>query len=234
MLYVNGDSWSFHSAESTFPVWPELVAENFNLEINNESLGCGSNSRIVDCLKNLILSEKKFDLLLFGLTAHHRYHLPADNLGSWVISPATAIHEHTGLANHNFVDLYFTHCYSDVDSVYRYYRDLWSIDSLSRTLGVDYLMIQMWDSCFSELNLLDSYKNIEDYISQFYTPDSYIGSMYIKNLDTLRKLRVKWNYIEKPIKVILDKTDYLEDMHPNKQGHEKIANYVIKLIEDRK
>jgi hypothetical protein len=234
MLYVNGDSWSFHHVEYNFPVWPDLVAKHFNLEINNTSLGCGSNSRIVDCLASEVFSGKKFDLLLFGLTSHHRYHLPSSDLGSWVIGPLTALNEHTGQVNQQFVDLYFKHCYSEIDSVYRYYRDLWFIDKLSRTLESKYIMIQMWESCFTELKLLNDYKNIENYVSQFYEIDSYIASEYIKKFDTLRKFSVQWNYVEEPASLLLTEEDYLKDGHPNSYGHKKIANYIIELVEDYK
>ena len=231
MLYVNGDSWSFRTKECDHAIWPELVAEQFGLDLINDSLGCGSNSRILDSMRNRYLSGIRPDLAVFALTAHHRYHLPAPDLGSWVIGPLVALHEHSGETISTLKDFFFRHCYSDIDSVYRYYRDIWSIHQICESLDITYLCFQTWDTEIAGLNLLSDDRIIDDYVSQYYRP-GYMADTYRQALHTLAKLRSEWTYYEDPVSNLLHTEDYDLTDHPNSTGHQKIAAHVINLIKE--
>ena len=230
-LYVNGDSWSFKSRKCDHDIWPEIVAQILGLRLINESLGCGSNSRMLDCIKNNWLQGERPSLMIFALTAHHRYHLPSIDLGSWVIGPSVALHEHSGKKNDDIKDFFFQHCYSDLDSMYRYYRDIWSIHQHCDSKGIPYLCFQTWDTEISESNILADGRSIRDYVAR-HLPAGYIADIYISMLDNLLRCKHQWNYCENPVSYLLDDHDLDDTEHPNRSGHEKIATKVLDLLKE--
>lgn len=230
-LYVNGDSWSFKLKQCDNKIWPELVAQNLGFDLFNDSLGCGSNSRILDSLKNRWLLGDRPSLMIFGLTAHHRYHLPAADLGSWVIGPMVALHEHTGTNNDVIKDFFFRHCYSSLDSVYRYYRDIWSIHEHCTAKGIPYLCFQTWDTEISKLNVLDGEQSIKHYVAT-HLPPGYTADCYISMLKSLSVNKSQWNYHESSISDLLDDHEFDNTQHPNQIGHQKIATKVLDLLKE--
>lgn len=230
LLYVNGDSWSFRTKECDYPIWPELVQTKVDSKLLNDSLGCGSNSRILDCLKNHYLWNTQMDIMIIGLTCHHRYHVPAPDFGSWVIGPVVAIHEHSGKSNNNIRDFFFSHSYSDLDSVYRYYRDIWSIHEMAKLLGCKVLFFQTWDTDLAKWNLLGSEENIKKYVDTFQDTEYVCTNRYFDALNRLRELSVDWLYHEQSVSSFLEANDLDNTQHPNRSGHEKIAGHVINLL----
>jgi hypothetical protein len=231
MLYVNGDSWSFRHKEYTFPIWPELVAEHLGLELCNQSLGCGSNSRIIDCLSNQWLSGMNPSIMIFGLTTHQRYHLPAPDLGSWVLNFKSAHNEHTNEVNNNLSNFFYSKCYKEIDSIYRYYKNIWTIHNYCKKFNSKYLIFQMWDSQLDELNLLSSSENIYNYVIKHYPEQDIYAEQYMLLFEKLKQLKLQWNYIEKPASTNLIATDFDATKHPNKLGHKKLTNVVLDHLE---
>lgn len=234
-IYVNGDSWSFALKEqgSDYPhLWPNIVATRLGTTCINESVGCGSNSRIVDCLRNQIILDLKPELVIIALTAHHRSHMPAANFGAWSIGPNVARNDRTGDSNEQIRDFMVRHSYNELDSIYRYYRDIWTMDLLCQQLNCPYIFVQCWDEELEALGLLESWTNIHSYVnSQCPTPTFYSGE-YIRAFEKFKELSKNWPYVEKALSKSLDKqTDYNATHHPNDRGHYKMANKILELLE---
>ena len=230
MLYTNGDSWSFKHIEYDFPVWPDLVAEHLNMELLNESVGRGSNSRIIDCMKNQWLSGLQPKLIIIGLTTHHRYHIPSSKLGAWSVNPSSSSNDRTNENNSSIRDFIFAHCHQDLDSMFRYYRDIWTMHEFSKNFNCKCLFFQAWDEGIKKLDLLNSDENLFNYIKKFYLPGSFYFQTYFKLFNKFKELNTQWLYEETAMSSYLTKKEIDNTGHPNMLGHEKIAEHVIKLL----
>ena len=232
-MYVNGDSWSFANRpdHTNDTIWPGVVSKELNLFCVNESVGCGSNSRIVDKLTNFYLSGQRPKLILLGLTHHHRYHLPAANMGSWVMGPGMAIHEHTGEPNDAIRNWVYRYSYDELDSVYRYYKEIWELTELCKKFGCQYLIVQMWADDLAKLDLMSNNLNIELFVNSKLNPNQkHYAEQYIRAFKFLKSQSSGWNYIEKPVSSMLQYNDYNEDGHPSVSGHKKIAEYILQCL----
>ena len=230
MIYVNGDSWSFRSKECNFDIWPDIVSKELNQDISNDSVGCGSNSRILDNIQYRFLTEdpKIYDLILIGLTSHHRIHLPSAEFNSWSTGPIIAIHDKDGKSDDNFKKFYFSKCYDEIGSVYRYFRDIWQISEISKKFNSRCIFFQMWDIDLSKHALLTSDENIHNFVSRYYNQDSWYYQKYVKAFTNLKKLSEDWEYYETVPKLLPADLDCT--LHPNALGHQKIDNYILSKI----
>jgi hypothetical protein len=236
-LYVNGDSWSFALKEKgpKYPhLWPNIVSKKLNKPCFNDSIGCGSNSRIVDCLRNQIILGLKPDLIIIALTAHHRWHIPAENFGAWSIGPHVARNDRTGESNDHIRDVMNRYSYNELDSVYRYYRDIWTMDLLCKQLNCPYIFVQVWDEELEKLGLLSSSENIYNYVSQKCPKKTFHFQEYIRAFEKFKELSKNWPYTETALSKLLDiGVDYDETGHPNDQGHYKMADKILEILEER-
>jgi hypothetical protein len=228
MLYVNGDSWSFQHIEYDFDVWPNIIAQGKNWALTNDSVGCGSNSRIIDNLLTRQIMGMHADLVIIGLTAHHRFHIPSSEFGSWSISPTVAVNDRSGQSDNSMIKHIYSKCFSEINSVYRYYRDLWQINKIASDLNTRCMMFQMWDKSLSKYGLLKSKENIFNFVERFYEPGSFYYNEYVGAFNNLQLLSRDWEYWEDPVE--LSHTDLDATYHPNESGHKKIANFIESKI----
>jgi len=228
MIYVSGDSWSFRHVEYDFNVWPEIIAKERNEILVNDAVGCGSNSRIVSNLLNQQLNGFSPDLLLIGLTTPQRFHIPSADFGTWSIGPQIGMNDRSGQTNVDIVKFVFSNCFDEIGCVYRYYRDIWQITKIAQEIGCRCMLFQMWDSSLTTYNLLSSDKNIFDFVSKFYEPDSYYYTEFVTAFKNLKVKSRDWEYWETPPQLSTVEKD--KTGHPNKLGHEKIASFINSKI----
>jgi hypothetical protein len=233
-IYVNGDSWTWNKNLQLETLWSNIVAKKLNKSCYNESIGCGSNSRIVDCLRNQLILGLKPDLIIIALTVHNRYHIHAENFGAWSVSPHVARNDRTGESNDQLRDLMIRHSYDEVDSVYRYYRDIWTMDLLCKQFDCPYIFVQAWDEELEKLGLLKSDENIYNYVSKRYPKKTYHSEEYTRAFEKFKELSKNWPYTETALSKLLDvNVDYDNTRHPNDQGHYKMADKILELLEER-
>ena len=231
MMYINGDSWSWHKDLHTADIWPNLIARQVEMDCVNESIGCGSNSRILDNVTNLYVSGVRPGLIVLALTVHHRCHLPAANMGSWSISPQTVRNDRLDVADNFIKDWYYTQGHNEVDSVYRYYRNIWLLHELCKKFECPFFIFQMWDTSIQQLGLLNSAKNIKDFLTDNHIDlNKQQGQAYFKSFSFFANQRIEWNYLEGPVSSYLNNSDLASDGHPNNCGHKKIADFVLNQL----
>lgn len=235
MIYTNGDSWSsFTSWTTEKQIWPQLVADRMGESLINQGLGCVSNSRIHNCLENFLIAGHQPKLVVIALTAHHRWHLPAADLGYWNIGPDVAIKEHTGEKDPYLHKWFWANSYNEIDSVYRYYKTIWNMNELCKKFNVPCMFFQAWEDDLEKLDLTNS-ANIVSYVSKYYDSNDIFYQRYVKGFEFLLNERHNWNYIETPTfnSFLQLRVDFDPTKHPNSQGHQKIADFVYQHIKEK-
>ena len=228
MIYVNGDSWSWHKDLYSADIWPNLLAQQLKTNCVNESIGCGSNSRILDNVTNLYISGLRPALIVLALTVHHRYHLPSADMGSWSISPQTVRNDRLDVTDDYVKNWYYIHGHNEVDSIYRYYRDVWLLHEICKKFECPFFIFQIWDKSIQQLGLLESTKNIKNFLNNNQIDLSkQQGQAYLKSFLFFSKQQHNWNYSEETVLTFLNNDDLAIDGHPNKKGHKKIGDFVI-------
>ena len=235
MIYVNGDSWSVRTPYITDDdIWPKITTLQLDKMLTNESIGCGSNSRALNCLENFLIAGNRPELIIIALTGHNRWHLPAANFGHWNIGPVVVINEHTGLKDSYFHKWYLANSYNEIDSVYRYYKIIWNMHELCKKFDIPIIFFQAWDNDLAKFNLRTS-DNIESFVLKYYESTNIYFEKYVTGFEFLRNQQVNWNYIESPsFKKLLHPSIHIDETgHPNSQGHMKIADFVYQNIIER-
>tara|TARA_R110000772_G_scaffold257510_1_gene374399 strand:+ start:2877 stop:3626 length:750 start_codon:yes stop_codon:yes gene_type:complete len=243
MIYVNGDSWSMSSSgdnshvwpnyDPDLPMWPNMLAKDLDQELINESMGCGSNSRIVDCLEDILLCNHKPNFIVLALSCFHRWHLPTVERGHWVIGPLVALNTVTGKKDEYIQKWFYANCDDYLDSVFRHYKTVWQLVNLCEQIGSKYVVFNTWDEDIYKLNLFQSNNKIENFVTDFYKNDKGhpARQRYIQAFTELRKLSKSWNYFEKPLAKILSPEHLKQnDGHPNKDGNTIIKDYIKNYI----
>lgn len=246
MIYFNGDSWStsYHVNDehdiwpintSAYPRWTNLVAQELQKDFYNESLGCGSNSRILDCVENLYLQDKKPELIILALTSHVRIHLPSGYGGYWNLNPGGALDSITGKFDDTVYKWYYANGHEELDSVYRYYKIVWNLNRLCKKIGSPYLIVQAWDDELVELGLYNNFERAKQYIiGHFddYGEQDVRAQSYIQAFETIVKDMPNWNYSESTFSKLIGADRLDETLHPDHQGHEIIAKYMLNKIKE--
>lgn len=234
MLYVNGDSWSqctpYVDNEN---IWPALLAKKLETQLYNDSMGCGSNSRIQHGLENFFITENPPSAIVLALTTHLRIHLPSEHMGTWMIGPSVAINERTGQKDEQIRDWVYYNSYYELDSVYRYYKTIWSLENLCRKIKCPYFIFQAWDSGLADLKLMQGGKYITDYVYKFYNAGETheYAQKYVRAFNYFAEQSAGWNLNEEALSMVLSKDDYDITGHPTESGHVKIANYIYTQVE---
>jgi hypothetical protein len=200
----------------------------------NESVGCASNSRAHNCLENFLIAGNRPELVIIALTGHHRWHLPAADFGNWNIGPLVVINEKTGTIDPYFHKWFLANSYSEIDSVYRYYKTIWNMHELCKKFDIPSIFFQAWDNDLAKFNL-QTKDNIESYVLQYYDSTDIHYQKYVAGFDFLCNQRSNWNYVESPsFKNFLNPSIHIDETgHPTNQGHKEIANFVHQNIIER-
>lgn len=241
MIYVNGDSWSYAidvndrsiwpNSNTDIKKWPNILSKNLGHEVLNESMGCGSNSRILDCVENILLETQSPKLVILALTSHQRWHLPSKRKGHWCISPLVAIDDHTGEKDEFIQKWFYAKSFDYLDSIYRYYKIIWSCSNICQKIGSKFLIFQAWDQGLANLNVLESPDSIRNFVLDFFdNKNDVIAEKYIRAFNYLRKNQHSWNYITSTFASLLVPEDYDDTGHPNTQGHHKIEEFVYSTL----
>lgn len=226
MIYVNGDSWSWAPDLKAHWLWANRVAHAMNTTVLNESIGCGSNSRMCDYLSNHLASGMTPNLVIIMLTSHHRWHVPAPDFASWVIGPLVALNDRTGENDDFLPNWIFKHSYDELDSIYRYYRLIWQMEILCRDRGIPICFFQAWDT---DLEKYD-YLNVDLDCARWPT-GSTNTDRYRKCFEFFQQEKTKWHYVERACRLDLEPNMIDVTGHPNDLGHARIAEIVLKHIE---
>ena len=233
MIYVNGDSWSQRTPYvDSEDIWPTLLAKKLGTNVYNDSMGCGSNSRIQHGLENYLVSEEPPEAIVLALTGHHRIHLPSENMGAWMVGPDIAINERTGQKDEQIRDWIYRNSYYELDSVYRYYKIVWTLENLCRKFYCPYFIFQAWDSELSNLKLMHGGVNITNYVYRFFdSPQTDVNAQrYVRAFEYFAEQSSGWVLQEQALNQLLQPTDYDETGHPLHSGHVKIADYIYDQI----
>ena len=163
-------------------LWPNVVAQELDLECQNQAIGCGSNSRIVDSVYNMIAQGTTPEIAVIMLTGHHRTHVPAPNMGAWSIGPSVALNDRTGESDETIRNWIYAKSYDVVDSVYRYYRDIWKIHAICMRYSIPVWFFQAWDTDPAKFDALNNPKQLLEMCD-----DSYNRSVYEQAFEFLKK-----------------------------------------------
>lgn len=240
MIYFNGDSYSYYDpnyqpgVQDIDNLWPAVVAKELGEPYINESMGCGSNSRIFDCLENYLISGNRPSLAILGLTTFDRFHIPYGYMSRINYGPGHARIETTNKDNRE-IEKFLTSNYNELDAMYRYYRTIWELFTLCEKFKVKVFMFQMWDYSIAERDLLGDDEKMVEYVNQFTDDDSTIWipkNRYIEAFRFFKQCKSSWNYNEKVYDI--DSSLFDTSQHPNEIGHKKIADYVLQCLKDIK
>jgi len=243
-IYVNGDSWSRNTWAPTFPhdvSWPSYLRETYDVEIINESAGCGSNSRMFDNLQTFFQLGHRPDLVLIALTGENRWHLPTKNRGCWNIGP-TVLNDRTGVKDESILKWWRLECLDRLEYVYQYWNIIWKIHNFCETtLGCPVIFFTSWmDTITLEKELFDSETmSITQWVLKHSTLDhkDIIIQTYVQLFEFFNQQKQSWFFDRQSWKSRLDKSEICGPLdfdpgHPNKLGHISIANFVLNSISE--
>lgn len=227
-IYINGDSWTWGEDLSSSDLWPNMLASDIGISITNEATGCGSNSRVVDCLFNMFATGAHPDMAIIVLTGHHRWHVPSANMGAWSIGPLVAIDDRTGRKDEILRKWMLENSYDVIDSIYRYYRSIWQMQIICDQFDCPVWFFQAWDPDLHKLDLLHDQENRRRFLES--CDNDWFRMRYQRGFDFLSNQSIHWKYFEQPLKSLLVAEDLDITGHPNRTGHRKIANYIRNKI----
>ena len=238
MIYFNGDSHSYYDpnwqpgVQNINNLWPAVVAKELGETYINESMGCGSNSRIFDCLENYLICGNRPSLVILGLTTFDRYHIPYGYMSRINYGPGHALIETTN-NNNREIEKFLTSNYNELDAMYRYYKTIWEIFNLCEYFKIKVFMFQMWDQSIATRGLLDDDQTMIEYVNQFKDDNNTVWipkDRYIEGFRFFKKCKSFWNYNENVYS--LDESLFDITQHPNELGHKKIADYVLQCLKE--
>lgn len=248
MIYFNGDSWStsYHVddgiqswpvTESNHKRWPNIVGETLNKPYVNDSLGGSSNSRILDCIENVFLQNQKPDLIILALTSHVRISVPSGFGGHWNLNPGGALDSVTGKFDNTMPKWYYKNAYNELDSIYRYYKNVYNMDRICKQIGSPYLIIQAWDDDLVEHGLFNNIEKIKNFVISYfdeYKDNDVRAINYINAFTKIAENMPKWHYCEETFSKLIG-TERLDNTnHPDDIGHEMIADFILQKIQEYK
>jgi hypothetical protein len=248
MIYVNGDSWSRNLWVDWSPVdwsWPKQLSETLNVEMLNESQGCGSNSKIiVDLQRNYFLGHK-YDLVIIGLTTPNRWHLPAKNMSSWVIGP-TILNDRLYKKDESILSWWKMNSHDDLEYTYHYYSIIWQINEMCKNyFKCPVLFFNAWDNEITKIDkiLQSDESSLIEWLESKFTPlsDSEYDTRwnsYVESFKFFQAQRKNWTFESTSWRFLLSASDYdgPEDRdpgHPSKKGHKIICEYVLPFVKNQ-
>ena len=201
-IFVCGDSFAYGQEldESIREKknFPSLIAQHFNLPVYNHSIPGGSNSRIlrVSFVELPKLVDKK-PFVIIPWSQPHRMEF-------WNVkaNDFKMLHPPPG-ADNEFTRLYFEEHTSESSEVLRTLMAKISLQHLLKSLGFNYLFVEMFDVVPPTPK---QYKHLEQLIDRNHFLPDYLG----------------WQYNGCPM---------APGGHPLEEGHKKMADYLINEIE---
>ncbi|HEY5738000.1 MAG TPA: DUF6071 family protein [Nitrososphaeraceae archaeon] len=173
ILYANGCSWTFGngiSADPNFPhtgnydmdftlghkrySWPAVLATNLSYLCINDSLGSGSNKRIVrttcNFLMNIPKNQYKDIIVVIGWTTIERNEIHHYDTNKWIVFNARQQFSSTSSFNlsgeeyykkmvDEYQKLYVTYVYSEVENLTNYVHQKYVLSNLLENLGIKYI-----------------------------------------------------------------------------------------------
>jgi len=242
MIYVNGDSWSRNLWIDWSPVdwsWPKQMQDQITVPVLNESVGCGSNGRILSKLQQNYYLGKQFDLVIVALTVYSRWHIPSKNLSTWNIGRYVMNDEKYSF-DETILPWWLTNVYDRIEFVYQYYNIIWQINELCKNyLKCPVIFFNAWDTeipMFDEMIFSDD-NNLLKWLESNKSNDATdeIVSRYFNLFKFLQTDRNQWNFEITPWRSFLNKSHYdgpndRDPHHPNQEGHRLISEQVLSTI----
>ncbi len=248
MIYVNGDSWSRNLWNKCSPYdwsWSKQLSEKLDVQILNESQGCGSNSKILaDLLRNYFLGHR-YELVIIGLSGSNRWHLPAKNMSTWVIGP-TVLHDRTFTQDRTILPWWSVNCLDYLEYIYQYYSIIWQIDEICQNyFKCPVLFFNAWDSEIQTIDKIvqSTEENLIKWLESKFQPltkDEYDQSWdrYVESFKFFKSCRNNWKFESDPWTSLLSSEHYhgpndKDAGHPNRIGHTIICEYVLPFAKDQ-
>lgn len=244
MIYVNGDSWSQNQWKPHQPIdysWPNLLASMTNLEVLNESAGCGSNSRMLDNLHRAYYRGVRPSLVIIALTDIARWHLPSTLNSIWNISSSCAINDRTGKVDDYITKWWVSNSFDELEYSYQYYNIIYQIKMFCDSiLNCPVLFFNAWQHNILGMNklCLGLDNTIQDWVEQKNVDKTdYSVRYYVESFKFFRNKFQQWNLDFTPwtkfiTKQHIDGPDDLHPNHPSPEGHRLIAQHVYATIYD--
>jgi hypothetical protein len=239
VIYVNGDSWSQKSRTLVDYSWPKILQDTLCYPVENQSAGCGSNSRMLSNLYKTYQSGKRPDLIIIALTSFQRWHFPSRCGSSWSIGP-TVINDRYNNNDETILNWWRRNVFDEVEFVYQYYNQIWQMHELStKYFQCPIIFFNAWDVHISQIHQQIFYNNIQKWLeSKLLDMDDYATIDYIKSFDFFKNEITRWNHlIDQPWTNFL--TNYIDDSnglhpnHPSPDGHRLICDHVISTIKEK-
>jgi|TARA_R110000868_G_C10711411_1_gene749985 hypothetical protein len=242
VIYINGDSWSRNLWTERSPedwCWAKQLSDKINQPILNQSAGCGSNSRAVDMLTRCYTQDKKFDLVLIGLTTPMRWHLPAKTESNWSIGP-TVINDRVYKHDETILKWWRVNSLNTLEYTFQYYNHIWKMHEFCSTYyKCPVVFFNAWDNDMYTLH--KKFINDSSYISTWCQEQlgelhfDYSFFNYVQSFEFFVRKSQDWFLEMQPWSDLLSAGDYdgpndKDPRHPSKIGHKKIADFVLATI----
>tara|TARA_B100001109_G_C18765993_1_gene428299 strand:- start:136 stop:852 length:717 start_codon:yes stop_codon:yes gene_type:complete len=235
ILLVSGDSWTdknfgsaFHpELDTSWPKWPELLAEKLDMDCVNVGKSGMGNEYIFSTLLDKIVSLDNIGLVIAGWTQCHR--IDWRNYGRW-FNNAWDPNKDVGNNNNDII--------SHINKSFRYYYSLQEICKSKKIPLKQFQMLHMFTAyVYDNKNLtisgdlkdrrrIDILKHIHN--SPYFNKinDDFVGWPGDPNLDGYC-IRIKlWEDPEEAKKYTISDID----KHPNAKGQEKIMKFIYEQL----
>ena len=204
-LYVNGCSFSYGNTADNKFAWPDILP----YDVTNESWIAGSNKRIFRRTKKY-LENNDVDLVILQLTDPYRDEFYNSINDLWLGQQGDYLH---------FDDESYERKDIDQKLIKMQWENFRKFNLLTRTEEqVDNESFYMLNSMIQYLDHINT-----DYLitamSNKCIPNNIIGSNN--------------NNILKPMSHVVDLENTYEDGHPNNEGHNQFARYILNEIEKK-
>lgn len=243
MIYVNGDSFSRNTWSAENPIdysWPRQLGQILQVEVINDSAGCGSNNRMLSGLHALYLQGQRPDLVLIALTGIGRWSLPTARQGYWNINASGAFNDRTGATNDELAKIWATEVYDQVELTYQYFNTIWQIHEFCKNyLRCPVIFFNAWSAANEtiEHQVFDAVELDRWLLDELGSDSQIFIDRYRTMFGFFSRCRESWRFERKPFTDILGPDDLYDQWgpdpdHPNPQGHTKIAHFVLGKIQD--
>ena len=211
-IYANGCSMTAGDELSKDIIeqarYPSLVAAHYNVPVYNNARGGGSNARIVRTSTQDLVdlkSQGRFPFVIIGWTAHHRFEV-CNQKHEWLQFNAGKEKS----KDPEFEKLYWSKYGSDIGNIESFAVQVMLLQKFLESYEIPYLMLHAINPVVIPRN-----HKLNDFVE-------HLDYKYFLPEITLRGYLTQWPKIE-----------FGEGGHPLEQGHKKISEFVIELIENR-